>query len=273
MADKILFLCCCSNRKFAGGERAYRPEESMPLAIPEQSHILLESRQKVFQRIHGGASSAQGTPLRDLPYNAHTQLVHGPDLGGKITGKYLPAMKRYRGRFYDALDPEECGGLDNSSHHWLIVSVLYGLLTPKESIQRYSCHTLDDAELTKIWTKDGLITSLLLSYVRAFDVGLIVNLVADASYHDLFNWERILRHVRVLWAFGAQNAGPGLLPALGFLVRDGCCKFRLKSCSASGIQRHTLPTTRTWHWCHAEPRQSHHPHRTVSSVNRSPPKK
>ena len=74
-------------------------------------------------------------------------------------------MKRYRGRFYDALDPEECGGLDKSSHHWLIVSVLYGLLTPKEPIQRYSCHTLDDAELTKIWTKDSLITSLLLSYV------------------------------------------------------------------------------------------------------------
>ena len=129
-------------------------------------------------------------------------------------------MKRYRGRFYDALDPEECGGLDKSSHHWLIVSALYGILTPKEPIQRYSCHTLDDAELTKIWTKDGLITSLLLSYVRAFDVGLIVNLMADASYHDLFNWERILRHVRVLWAFGAQNAGPGLLPALGFLARD-----------------------------------------------------
>ena len=219
MADKILFLCCCSNRKFAGGERSYRKEDSAPHAISDQGRVLLESRTKVFQRIQDGASSTQGTPLRDLPYNDHTPLVHGPDLGGNATGKYLPAMKRYRGRFYDALDPEEKNVLNESPHHWLIVSALYGLLTPEEPIQRYSCHTLDDAELTKIWTKDGLLTTLLLSYVRAFEVGLIVNLMADASYHGLFNWERVLRNVRVLWAFGAQNTGPGLLPALGFLAQ------------------------------------------------------
>ena len=235
MADKILFLCCCSNRKFAGGERAYRQEDSMPHAIPDQGRVLLESRTRVFQRIQDGASSAQGTPLRDLPYNDHTQLVHGPDLGGNTTGKYLPAMKRYRGRFYEVLDPEEQDVLGESPHHWIIVSALYGLLTPKELIQRYSCHTLDDdAEITEIWTRDDLLTSLLLSYVRAFDVGLIVNLMADASYHVLFNWERILGNVRVLWAFGAQNAGPGLLPALGFFARDRL--LRIPSEELFGIQ-------------------------------------
>lgn len=221
MADKILFLCCCSNRKFAGGERAYRQEDSMPHAIPDRGRELLESRTWVFQRIQDGARSTHGTPLRDLPYNAHTPLVHGPDLGGRAAGRYCPAMRRYRGRFYEVLDPEEQDVLGESPHHWIIVSALYGLLTPKEPIQRYGCHTLDDdAEITDLWTREGLLTSLLLSYVRAFDVGLIVNLMADASYHDLFNWERILRNVRVLWAFGAQNAGPGLLPALGFLARD-----------------------------------------------------
>lgn len=207
----------------------------MPHAIPDQGRVLLESRTRVFQRIQDGASSAQGTPLRDLPYNDHTQLVHGPDLGGNTTGKYLPAMKRYRGRFYEVLDPEEQDVLGESPHHWIIVSALYGLLTPKELIQRYSCHTLDDdAEITEIWTRDDLLTSLLLSYVRAFDVGLIVNLMADASYHVLFNWERILGNVRVLWAFGAQNAGPGLLPALGFFARDRL--LRIPSEELFGIQ-------------------------------------
>ena len=206
----------------------------MPHAIPDQGRVLLESRARVFQRIQDGASSAQGTPLRDLPYNAHTPLVHGPDLGGNTTGRYLPAMKRYSGRFYEVIDPEEQGVLGESPHHWIIVSALYGLLTPKELIQRYSCHTLGDAELTKIWTRDDLLTSLLLSYVRTFDVGLIVNLMADASYHDLFNWERILGKVRVLWAFGAQNAGPGLLPALGFFARDRL--LRIPSEELFGIQ-------------------------------------
>lgn len=235
MADKILFLCCCSNRKFAGGERAYRQEDSMPHAIPpDQGRRLLESRTRVFQRIRNGANSAQGAPLRDLPYNDHTPLVHGPDLGGNTTGRYLPATKRYHGRFYEVLDPEEQGVLGESPHHWIIVSALYGLLTPKELIQRYSCHTLDDAEITEIWTRDGLLTSLLLGYVRAFDVGLIVNLMADASYHDLFNWERVSRDISVLWAFGAQNAGPGLLPALGFLARERL--LRIPSGELFGIQ-------------------------------------
>ena len=148
----------------------------------------------------------------------------------------MPAMVRYRGRFYRELGLEASGVLGESSHHWIVVSALYGLLTPREPIQRYSCHTLDDAEITEIWTKSGLLTSLLLEYVRVFRVRLIVNLMADASYHDLFNWERLSRHARVLWAFGAQNAGPGLLPALGFLVRDRL--LRIPARELFGIREH-----------------------------------
>ena len=220
MNDTVLFLCCCSNRKLAGGERAYQPTNSMPLSVPEQRCSLLRARQSVFQGIRDGAKSVQGTPLRDLPYNAQPPLAPGPDLGGQEAARYMPAMERYRGRFYQELDPEESGVLVESTHHWLIASTLYGLLTPEEPIQRYSCHTLDDPKLTEIWTKSDLITSLLLGYVRVFDVALIVDLMADATYRDLFNWERVSQHAKVLRAFGSQNAGPGLLPALGFLVRD-----------------------------------------------------
>ena len=220
MAEEILFLCCCSNRKVAGGERAYRPVKTIPLSVPGQSRALLQARQSVFQGIQDGARAMQGTPLRELPYNAEPQLVEGPDLGGNANARYMPAMARYRGRFYQELDPGERGLLGESPHHWLITSALYGLLTPDEPIQRYSCHTLDDETLTDVWTRDDLLTSVLLAYVRAFGVGLIVDLTADASYHDLFDWERITRSVQVLRAFGAQNAGPGLLPALGFLARD-----------------------------------------------------
>ena len=191
----------------------------MPRSMHEErGRALLEARQNVFQRIHDGARSVQGTLLRDLPYN--NQLVCGPDLGGRAAGIYWPAMTRYRGRFYQELDPRESGVLGGSPHHWLIVSALYGLLSPKEPVQMYSCHTLDDTGITEIWTRDGLLTSLLLEYVRVSGVKLIVDLMADISYHDLFNWEKISRRARVLRAFGAQNAGPGLLPALGFLVRD-----------------------------------------------------
>ena len=220
MNDRILFLCCCSNKKLAGGERTYNPTRSMPLAVPRHSRDLLEARHTAFQHIHNGATSVRGTLLRDLPYNADSPLSPGPDLGGDTNGRYMPAVARYRGRFYQELDPDEHGVLGESPHHWLITSALYGLLTPEEPIQRYSCHTLDDREVTKVWINDGLLTSLLLEYVRVFDVGLVVDLTADASYHRLFDWEKIAARTGVLRAFGAQNAGPALLPALGFLVRD-----------------------------------------------------
>ena len=220
MPESILFLCCCSNRKLAGGERAYRPANSMPLSVPGQSRALLTARHTVFQGIQDGARATQGTLLRVLPYNTEPRLVQGPDLGGDANGQYMPAMARYRGRFYQELDPGELGFLGESPHQWLITSALYGLLTPDEPIQRYSCHTLDDETLTEAWTRDGLLTSVLLAYVRVFDVGLIVDLMADASYQDLFDWERVSRRVHVFRAFGAQNSGPGLLPALGFLARE-----------------------------------------------------
>ena len=97
----------------------------------------------------------------------------------------MPAMARYRGRFYQELNPDERDVLGESPHHWLIASALYGFLTPEEPIQRYSCHTLDDAEITGVWINDGLLTFLQLEYVRIFEVGLIVDLMADGSYQGL----------------------------------------------------------------------------------------
>ena len=216
MSSSVLLLCCCSNRKLAGGESAYRAEPSLPKILGARGEDLLAARQRVVQQVQAGAVSAQGTPLRDLPYNS--QLANGPDLGGTATGLYMRAMQRYRGRFFQELDPVETGSLGADPHRCLFVSAFYGLVAPDEPIQRYSCHTLDD-EVARTWS-DGLLTSILLHYVRVFDVRVIVDLLADVSYRQLFNWDRIRRRpVRVLTAFGDQNYGPGLLPALGWLVR------------------------------------------------------
>lgn len=217
MGNSVLLLCSCSNRKQSGGESAYRAENSVVEALGERGLDLLTARRQVLQHIRGEAKSIQGPALRDLPYNG--KLVEGPDLGGTAAGLYMSAMLHYRGRFYQELDPGEAGTMDSSPHRCLIVSALYGLVAPKELIQRYSCHTLDDKEIVRTWS-DRLLTSLLLHYVRVFDVRLIIDLLADASYRELFNWERIRRGpVPILRAFGEQNAGPGLLPALGFLTR------------------------------------------------------
>ena len=192
-------------------------EQSLPKMLGARGGDLLAARQQVVRRIEAGAVSAQGTLLHDLPYN--NQLANGPDVGGSRTGLYMPAMQRYRGRFFQEIDPEETGSLGAGPHRCLFVSALYGLVGPNEPIQRYSCHTLDDAEIAGTWS-EGLLTSILLHYVRVFDVALIIDLLADVSYRQLFNWDRIRRYpIRILTAFGEQNYGSGLLPALGQLVR------------------------------------------------------
>ncbi len=216
MEYHILFLCSCSNHKVKGGEREYRADGSMPNAIRRRASALYEARYRALKRVQDGAESEHGTLLRNVQYNA--ELVAGPDIGGTGHGTYLPAMARYRGRFYEALDPGEEGLLERSPHHWVIVSALYGLLAPGEPIQRYSCDAVDK-QIRQIWTARRLITSLLLEYVRVSRIKLIVDLTAERAYQDLFDWSRISKHCGVLRAFGSQNAGPALLPALGSLAR------------------------------------------------------
>lgn len=218
MGKRVLVLCCCSNRKLAGETEGYNHDHSPRVLFGNRGDELLQARAQVRQLMLDGARSADGTRLNDLPHNA--ELVNGPDFGGRTSGRYMPAQFRYRGRFYTEVDPDEIGLLGESIHHWLIVSALYGLVGPKESIQRYSCHTEDNREITEIW-RSGLLTSLLLHFIRDSDVAVVVDLLADESYHELVDWNKLADHrVKVLRAYGDQNAGPGLLPALGDFARD-----------------------------------------------------
>ena len=218
MGKRVLVLCCCSNRKLAGESEGYRRDYSPQVLLGNRGEELLQARAQVRQLMLDGAQSTDGTPLIELPHNG--ELKNGPDFGGKARARYMPAQFRYRGRFYTEIDRKETGVLGENTHHWLIISALYGLVGPKESIQRYSCHTKDSKEITKIWSS-GLLTSLLLHFIRVFEVSVVVDLLADETYRELINWNKLVNHrVKVLRAYGDQNAGPGLLPALGNFARD-----------------------------------------------------
>ena len=218
MGKRVLAICCCSSRKLAGHTDHYKRGHSTADLLGNRGNELLRARAQARQLITQGAQSVDGTPLKDLPHNS--TLVNGPDFGGRASGRYMPAQFRYRGRFYTEVDPDETGVLGKSAHHWLIISALYGLVAPEESIQRYSCHTKDSNEITEIWSS-GLLTSLLLHFIREFDVAVVVDLLGDESYRELIDWDQIEHHrVKVLRAYGDQNAGPGLLPALGHFSRD-----------------------------------------------------
>ena len=241
MSGRVLFLCCCSNRKLAGGDNTYRNEDALPRALGRRGRELVAARQQVLNRIRTGARSVQGAVLSDLPYNS--RLVEGRDFGGNAATLYMPAVLRYRGRFFQELDPEETGVPGNVSHCWLFVSALYGLVAPNEPIQWYSCHTLDDIEIARTWS-DGLLTSLLLHYVKAFDVRLVIDLIADESYRELFNWERVPDPLAYCGRTASRTPGRGSSQRWDSSRGGRSPPQPGKSCSVSRGFGRSSPTTR-----------------------------
>ena len=173
--------------------------------------------------ITGGESSRDGKPLRSFPFNE--SLVSGPDFqlqGSTKLGKYLRAAVRYGGRFYVALGTDRLSALTNAPHHVLIVSGLYGLLTPSELIQCYSCHVPDHPDIAKRWTDNDLLSRIILAYIEAYGITKVFDFMAADAYRNLISWEMI-RHAtkgNVLHCFSKQYAGGALLPSLGQLVKE-----------------------------------------------------
>ncbi|MGB9845840.1 MAG: peroxide stress protein YaaA, partial [Methanothermobacter tenebrarum] len=230
MSDNtFLFLIACSNGKQRGGEHRYIEGNSIANMLPEHSKKLFNARRQIYSLIKVHKIRRNGVILADLPYNA--ELVQGKDFGlDDSNGKYLEAIMRYQGRFYRELskegdDPVEL--VKKSSHHLLIISGLYGLLTPLEPIQCYSCHINDHPSIAEVWKKDDILTSLLLAYMKKFNIKILIDIIAASSHRNLLNWEKIHNwtkkqnnEIYLFQAFGSQNVGAALLPALGSFMRN-----------------------------------------------------
>jgi len=211
--SRTLFLTICSNHKTTGGSPRYDPQNSIPKLLPDLAQGLLEHRNRIRQLIMRGDIIISGVPINEMPYNA--RLAQGGDMGGTSSSLYLAAVLRYQGRYYTELGADRLKRLHQSPHHMLIISGLYGLLTPDELIQGYTCHVLHHPEIASTWTKKMPLTSLLLAYIRLFGIQRVFDLTAQRAYRDLLDWSRISGKARVLHVFGETNAGPDLLPALG----------------------------------------------------------
>ncbi len=222
--SRVLVLAICSNRKTREGESdKYQSTGSISEFVPEQiARVLFKGRHYIRSLITGDSVSRDGKLLRNFPYNG--SLVEGPDSQFKgITkgGMYLPAAKRYRGRFYDALGPDGPSLLTDTLHHVLIISGLYGLLTPSELIQCYSCNVSDHPTIAKRWREDDRLTNVLVAYIQTFGITKVFDFMAVDAYRNLISWEMI-RHAtkgNVLHCFSRQFAGDALLPSLGTLAR------------------------------------------------------
>lgn len=219
-----LFLSICSGTKNASGKGnvPYNESDSIKPKLSSSGWAaLIQGRQTALSVLN--REYYNGTPLKDYRYNRG--LIPGPDFGKPMVAgddRYLPAASLYSGRFYLTLGKEGMDGLNASPHHMLIVSGLFGLVTPAEPIQLYECPLEDLPAFSDVWQKDNRLTNVLLDYIRTNNITTIVDLTAQQEYRSLINWKLLnLREgLRCLHVHNQDHVADEGLPHLGAFTRD-----------------------------------------------------
>lgn len=224
--SKILIVTICSLNKKAGGIPEYNEKNSIKFKLGGWLIRYLHStREKIRNMIEQDMITWQKVPASKLPFNKN--LVRGKDFGGNKHANYLLAIERYNGRLYRALEKEGKEKLLRSRHHVLILSGLYGLVTPTEPIQLYSCPLDGDSEVQKIWKKDNGLTNVLVDYIVKECITRIFDLTALKDYRNLIDWPTIRNKTKaeVLHCFAVMAAGDYALIEFGDFLKE----FMLKA--------------------------------------------
>ena len=212
-----MFVTACSLTKEAGGASDYDHGAGIVAGLGQrQAEALLERRNAVRELVRGGSDTDwQGLRLGDHPHNG--ALAKGEDFGGSRRVDYLPAIDRYRGRFFMALDADgrqRC----RAEKRTLVLSGLYGMLTAGEPIQLYSCPL--NSEVAEIWQEDSLLTDMLCGYVQRNGIACVVDLTAMEAYRRLIDWRTVANHAGVMHCFDAAAAGESALTSFGGVFRQ-----------------------------------------------------
>ena len=207
-----LFVTACSLSKEVGGVAQYEGGAAILDSVGRrEAGVLLDRRNAVRELVKGGSDTDwQGVPLADHPHNR--ALAKGHDFGGTRRVEYLPAIDRYQGRFFVALDTESRRRC-KAQKRTLVLSGLYGMLLAGEPIQLYSCPLTP--RVAEIWQEDSLLTDVLCDVVRRGGIACVVDLTAMEAYRRLIDWNMLARHVGVVHAFDTVGAGDYALTSFG----------------------------------------------------------
>lgn len=225
---RTLFLISCSDRKRRGGTATYEDQSGVRSLLSIAARERLDSgRRAAFQVVKDG-SLRDAERSRGSRAQGNRALGDGPDLGGESAGtsiQYLPAHTRYEGRFYDAVSEvlrsreDMSWGLSWANDRGtLIVSGLYGLVTPSELIQMYDCHlgdmTRDQEPLVAYW--QPIVTEVLKDVVRTHGFRRVVDLLSENLYQNVVDWSLLRRagcavyhrgFLRLEWTDALENLG------------------------------------------------------------------
>jgi cytoplasmic iron level regulating protein YaaA (DUF328/UPF0246 family) len=213
----ILIITICSNNKKQGGGPFVKENPSLLAALPEHASTIIKKRQAILHLLKGGEAIRDGIEISHMQLNSRLKL--GPEIGGNESSLFMPAYKRYIGRFFAEVEKNNPNILAETAHHILILSGLYGILLPEEQIQAYSCHVDDHSQISETWKDNAFLTSLVLAYINKNAIKRVLDLTGQQAYRNLIDWDRIARKVDTIHFFSDQYAGASALPSLGELAR------------------------------------------------------
>lgn len=221
----ILFLVICSqtkNYQFETYSPNYFQDDSILTKLSQTGQsTLLKVRNDSRKLLKESKLKDSLSFLRDKPWNK--TLVNGPDFGGTEKGKYLPALDLYTGRFYSSFGLEKKQSIRNSPHHVLIISGLYGLLSPDELIQIYESPLEDFTDIQETWREKNALTMILLDYLLSNNIKMIINLSSQLAYIHLIDWltlsieyfKSTKNDIKILYGTHEIIKGPATLTVLG----------------------------------------------------------
>ncbi len=217
-SSSILFITLGSMHQLSGGEAEYSEQDSITSRLPTRS--LLKFRSEAFEWLKGDATAKwKGVVVSQLKSNR--ALVKGRDFkGNDDRARYFPALQRFKGRFFRALEREGWISLYQSRHHVLFLCALYGLMTPVEPIQMYDCPLQMDWPLFDVWTENDSLTNVLLAYIEKNNIARVFDLTATEVRRRLISWPTIHHRLEgnVLHCFDTTGAGDdALIPFADFM--------------------------------------------------------
>ncbi len=222
--NKILIIGICSRTKDTNpGESSYPPDRGVVRFLSEgKSEFLLLKRNELKHNLN---DILWGKTKFVSELSMNKNLVDGPDFAGEEEGRYLPALQRYQGKFF----LQGLGGsadamrtVYGSGHHFLILSGLYGLVSPDEPIQLYTCPVeIESVEVQTFWRRIESLTRILLDYIQQNNIKQVFDLTGRQIYRDLINWDNIRKKgVSVLHCHFEEAEGDPALADLGKIARE-----------------------------------------------------
>jgi len=212
--DTILILIICSYHKNQHGVNNIHESSlfNWNTSILNQlsdsiAETLQKKRKEVYDLLKSGKIFWHNIDENGHPFN--TGLVLSREFGADedSSARYLPAIYRYHGRFYKELGDNGRVILSDTTVHVLILSGLYGFVTPTELIQLYSVPIEWGSPVQKIWKRKDVLTHILVDYIEKNNITQVFDFTARQDYRETINWEKIRETSTVRHCFSKLGAG------------------------------------------------------------------